>query len=98
MTLSAEEVRKVALLARLELDDDEIERQTRHINDLIARFEALQEVDVTGIEPTSHSVPLVNILREDVVKPSLSRDEVLANAPESRDGCFIVPRIVEGAG
>ena len=96
MALSREEVRKVALLARLELTDAEIDDQAKHINDLLKTFEALQQVDVTGIEPTSHSIPVVNVLREDQVLPSLSREAVLANAPEARDGCFIVPQIVEG--
>jgi aspartyl-tRNA(Asn)/glutamyl-tRNA(Gln) amidotransferase subunit C len=96
MALTLEEVRKVSLLSRLELDDDEIAKQAVHLNQLIERFEALQAVDVTGIEPTSHSIPMFNVFREDVVKPSLSREDVLANAPELRDGCFIVPRILEG--
>ena len=96
MALSREEVRKVALLARLELTDDEIDEQAKHLNDLLKTFEVLQGVDVSGIEPTSHSLPVVNVLREDVARPSLPRDVVLANAPEARDGCFIVPRIVEG--
>jgi aspartyl-tRNA(Asn)/glutamyl-tRNA(Gln) amidotransferase subunit C len=94
MALSHEEVRKVALLARLELTDDEIGSQAKHLNDLLGQFEKLQALDVTGIEPTSHSIPIVNVLREDIERPSLSRAEVLANAPEARDGCFVVPRIV----
>jgi len=96
MALSREEVRKVALLARLELTDEEIDAQARHLNDLLRQFEVLQKLDVTGIEPTSHSFPVVNVLREDMTRPCLSRKEVLANAPEARDGCFVVPRIVEG--
>ncbi len=94
MALSHEEVRKVALLARLELTDDEIDSQAKHLNDLLGQFEKLLALDVTGIEPTSHSIPIVNVLREDVERPSLPRAEALANAPESRDGCFVVPRIV----
>jgi len=94
MALSQEEVRKVALLARLELTDEEIASQAKHLNDLLGQFEKLQALDVTGIEPTSHSIPIVNVLRADVERPSLSREETLANAPEARDGCFVVPRIV----
>ncbi len=94
MALSHDEVKNVALLARLELTDAEIESQAVHLNALLAQFEKLLELDVTGIEPTSHSVRIVNVLREDVIKPSLSRAEVLLNAPEARDGCFVVPRIV----
>ena len=96
MALTLEEVRKVALLSRLELDDDEIAKQAVHLNQLLETFEALKAADVANIEPTSHSIPLFNVFREDVIKPSLSREDVLWNAPESRDGCFIVPRILEG--
>lgn len=94
MSLTREDVRKVALLSRLELTDEEIDAQTKPLNDLLQQFELLQALDVTGIEPTSHSIPVVNVFREDVEMPSLSREAVLANAPESRDGCFVVPRIV----
>ncbi len=96
MSLSREDVKKVALLARLELTDDEIDAQAANINNLLAHIESLQSLDVEGIEPTSHSMPVVNVLREDAARPSLSREETLANAPLARDGCFVVPRIVEG--
>jgi aspartyl-tRNA(Asn)/glutamyl-tRNA(Gln) amidotransferase subunit C len=96
MALTPDEVRKVALLARLELTDDEIETQAKHLNDLLLQFEALQALDVTGVEPTSHSIPVYNVFRQDIVRPSLTRDEVLANAPQARAGCFVVPRIMEG--
>ncbi len=96
MALSRDEIRKVALLARLELSDVELDEQAKHFNDLLLQFDILQSVDVSGIEPTSHSIPLVNVLREDIARPSLSREQALANAPESRDGCIVVPRIVEG--
>lgn len=94
MSLSREEARRVALLARLELTDEELDAQARHINDLMREFEQLQQLDVTGIDPTSHSIPLFNVLRNDVVCPGLPRDALLANAPEARDGYFVVPRIV----
>jgi aspartyl-tRNA(Asn)/glutamyl-tRNA(Gln) amidotransferase subunit C len=97
MALTTEEVRKVALLARLELSEHEVEVQARHLNDLLLQFEALQALDVTGVEPTSHSIPIYNVFRDDHARPSLPREETLANAPEARDGCFVVPRIMEGA-
>ena len=96
MGLSTEEVRKVALLSRLELTEDELQKQAVHLNRLLDQFTKLQELDVTGVEPTSHSIPIHNVMRDDVSRPSLPREEVLANAPEARDGCFIVPRILEG--
>lgn len=94
MALSADEVRKVALLARLELTDEETDAQATNLNNLLAQFEALQNLDVTGIEPTSHSIPVFNVLREDAIRPSLSREQALANAPEQREGCIVVPRIL----
>ncbi len=98
MALTHDEVKKVAKLARLELTDDEIDRQAANLNTLLTQFEKLLTLDVTGIEPTSHAIPMVNVLREDILRPSLSREEVLANAPEASDGCFVVPRVIEGAG
>ena len=97
MALSRDEVRKVALLARLELTEEELDEQAKHINTLLEQFEVLQQIDVTGMEPTSHAFPVYNVLREDASRPSLPQETVLANAPEKRDGCFVVPRIVEGA-
>ena len=94
MALTREEVRKVALLARLELAEGELDAQAANLNNLLEQFEKLQALDVTGIEPTSHAIPMVNVLRDDVLRPSLSRDEVLANAPEASDGCFVVPRVL----
>ena len=95
MALTQEEVQAVAHLARLELSAEELEQQGRHLNDFLTHIEALQELDLTGVEPTSHSVPLFNVLRDDVATPSLTRGEALQNAPQSHDGCFIVPRIIE---
>ena len=95
MALSREEVHKVALLARLELTEEELDEQAKHINNLLSQFEILQQLDVTGIEPTSHAFPIYNVFREDVSRPSLSPAEILANAPEQRDGCFVVPRVIE---
>ena len=95
MALSTDEVRKVALLARLELNDEELENQSRNLNNLLQQFEKLQELDVSDIEPTSHSIPVFNVLREDTLKPSLTQAEVLQNAPDQRDGYIIVPRIIE---
>lgn len=96
MALTPQEVRKVAELARLHLSEEELALQTRHINELVARFQKLQQLDVEGIEPTSHCIPVYNVFREDVERPALEPEAILANAPEARDGFFIVPRIVEG--
>ncbi len=95
MPLTTEEVRRVALLARMELPEEELASQAQHLNTLLQHVEILQKLNVEGVEPTSHPLPPVNTLRNDEKRPSLAREEALANAPEARDGCFAVPRIVE---
>jgi aspartyl-tRNA(Asn)/glutamyl-tRNA(Gln) amidotransferase subunit C len=89
------QIRRIARLARLDISEAEIAAQHRHINALMDRFEALREVDVAGVAPTSHSIPLVSVLRDDRAVDSLTREAVLSNAPDARDGCFAAPRILE---
>lgn len=96
MALTPDEVRKVGTLARLALSDDETERLTHHLNDLLAQFARLQELDTEGVPPMSHAVPVEATLREDVVRPSLPREAVLANGPQVDPyaGGFIVPQVL----
>jgi aspartyl-tRNA(Asn)/glutamyl-tRNA(Gln) amidotransferase subunit C len=95
MRLSREEVDHVALLARLELTDEEREQFTTQLNSILEHFQALTELDTSGIEPTSHVIPLANVLREDEPRPSLPAEDALANAPDRAAETFRVPRIVE---
>lgn len=94
--LTIEEISKVAYLARLELSDQEKRRMTDQLNDLMTHFARLQELDTSDVSPTSHSLPLTNVFRDDIARPCLPREAATANAPEKRDGNFIVPQIVEG--
>ncbi len=94
--LTLDEVSRVAFLARLELSPPEKARLTTDLNGILGQFARLQELDTQGIPPTSHSLPLQNVLREDAVRPSLPREQATANAPDKRDGNFIVPQIMEG--
>jgi len=93
--LTLDEVSRVAFLARLELSEGEKARLTTDLNGILGQFARLQELDTQGVPPTSHSLPLRNVFREDEVRPSLSREAATANAPEKRDGNFIVPQIME---
>jgi aspartyl-tRNA(Asn)/glutamyl-tRNA(Gln) amidotransferase subunit C len=95
MRLSREQVEHVALLARLELSEEEKERYTHELNQILEHFEALQKLDTENVPPTSHAIPMTNVLREDAVRSSLPREEVLQNAPDPVDGGFRVPRVVE---
>lgn len=89
------EVEHVARLARLALDADEKERMRSQLDAILGYIEQLRRVDTEGVEPTAHVLPLVNILREDEVRPSYPVDAMLANAPDAQDGQFRVPRILE---
>ena len=89
------EVEHVARLARLALDADEKERMRSQLDAILGYVEQLRRVDTEGVEPTAHVLPLVNILREDEVRPSYPVDAMLANAPDAQDGQFRVPRILE---
>jgi len=93
--LTREDIDSVALLSRLELSDHEKQRLTVQINKLLGDFQKLQEIDTSGVEPTSHAMPVFNVFREDLVRPSLAAEEVVANGPQVEENCFVVPRIVE---
>lgn len=95
MKLSKAEVEHVAMLARLELTGDEKDSLTVHLNEIMAHFEKLQQLDTENVEPTSHSIPVQNVFREDIAGPSLQAETAVANAPESADDYFVVPQVVE---
>ncbi len=89
------EVEHVARLARLALGADEKDRMRRQLDAILGYVEQLRRVDTTGVEPTAHVLPLVNVMRDDEVRPSYPADAMLANAPDAQDGQFRVPRILE---
>ena len=95
MKIEKQEVEYVAHLARLEFDAGETERFTSQLNDILLYMDKLKEVDTSSVAPVSSSVSLNNAFREDVVGDSLGPDLALANAPETRAGCFLVPKVVE---
>lgn len=81
----------VARLSRLKLDDDEVSRLEGELSSILDHVDRLAEIDIEGIEPTSHVVPLENVLRDDVARPSLDRDLALSQAPDPVEGAFRVP-------
>ncbi len=93
--LTRADVEHVALLARLALTDDELERFTEQLGVILDHAAQVAALDTAGVEPTAHPLPLVNVLRGDDVRPSLDPAEVLAMAPATEDGRFRVPRILE---
>jgi aspartyl-tRNA(Asn)/glutamyl-tRNA(Gln) amidotransferase subunit C len=89
------EVEHVARLARLALGADEKEQMRRQLDAILGYIEQLRRVDTTGVEPTAHVLPLVNVMRDDEVRPSYPPDAMLQNAPDAHEGQFRVPRILE---
>jgi aspartyl-tRNA(Asn)/glutamyl-tRNA(Gln) amidotransferase subunit C len=87
----------VARLARLDLSEAERDRMQAELTVILTHAERIQALDLDGIEPTSHPIPLANVMRPDVVTDCLTQDEALANAPEAEQGRFKVPRIIEDA-
>lgn len=98
MALSDDEVRYVASLARLALDDDEVERLAPQLSRILEYAEQVGEVAAEDVPPTSHPYPLHNVFRDDEVRGSLPREDVLAPAPEVENDRFAVPRIVAEEG
>ena len=89
------DVNYVAHLARLSLTPAEQEKLGAQLGHILRYIEKLKELDVSQVEPTAHAVPLVNVTRPDVIRPSLSNEEALRNAPAKANGLFLVPKIVE---
>lgn len=89
------DVQYVAHLARLNLTPAEKQQLGAQLGDILGYIEKLKEVDVSGVEPTAHPFPLVNVTRKDEPRPSLSHEDALRNAPQKNGGLFTVPKIVE---
>ena len=95
MSVSTEQVRHIAKLARIAMSDDEIERLAPELNNILGWVEQLGEVNTDGIEPLTAVIDQKLRLRDDVVTEGNIRDEVLANAPEAQHGFFAVPKVIE---
>jgi aspartyl-tRNA(Asn)/glutamyl-tRNA(Gln) amidotransferase subunit C len=95
VALTREQVEHIARLARVGVTDQDVERFQAQLSTILDHFEALQSIDTTGVPPTAHTLPLVNVERGDNPRPSCPTDTILANAPR-RDGGFIrVRRVLE---
>jgi aspartyl-tRNA(Asn)/glutamyl-tRNA(Gln) amidotransferase subunit C len=92
--IDREQVRYVAALARLSLSDEESERAARDLDRILAYAEQLQEVDTSGVEPTSHVIPLPTPMRDDRPLPPIDPEVAVANAPEHEGSAFVVPKVI----
>jgi aspartyl-tRNA(Asn)/glutamyl-tRNA(Gln) amidotransferase subunit C len=97
MAIDRQAVDHVARLARLALDESERERMMGELTVILEHAEKIQELDLDAVEPTSHSLPVRNVMRPDEDRQCLTQEEALANSPATEDGRFKVPRIIEDA-
>ncbi|MPZ99799.1 MAG: Asp-tRNA(Asn)/Glu-tRNA(Gln) amidotransferase subunit GatC [Dehalococcoidia bacterium] len=95
MALTADEVRYIARLARVALDDDEVERLRDQLSGILDHFQILNDIDTSDVPPTAQSFDLANVDRPDEPRPSLDREEVFANAPRREDGYFRVRAVLD---
>jgi aspartyl-tRNA(Asn)/glutamyl-tRNA(Gln) amidotransferase subunit C len=95
MTITRADVQHVARLARLGLDDDEMDRLAAELDHILDAMQALGQLDTSAIPPTAQVIPLRNVMRDDRSRPSWPAEEVLQNAPATRDGQFLVPPVLE---
>ena len=93
--LTAADVRHIALLARIGMTDEDVENMRTDLSNIMEQFEALSEVDTEGVEPTGHSVDVTSVMRDDVSRPSLPREDVLANAPNREDDRIRVRSVLD---
>ena len=94
--ISLDDVRHVAKLARLSLDEPRLVKLTGQLESILKYIAKINEVDMTGVEPMAHALPLHNVLREDLVEPALSLEDVLKNAPDTEPPFFKVPKVIGG--
>ena len=90
--ISDEKIEYVGILAKLELSDEEKEQAKKDMANMLDYIDTLNELDTSGVEPMSHVFPVNNVFREDVVTNGDDREEILANAPEAKEGAFVVPK------
>lgn len=95
MSLTPDDVAKVALLARLRLSPDELAMFTGQLNSIVEFVAQLQEPDTSGVEPLAHGIEVRNVFRDDVLGPSLPREKALGNAPKRNQEGFLVPAVLE---
>jgi len=95
VNITAQDAKQVARLARLGLSEEEADQFAGHLNDILQYVQKMNELDTSGVNPTSHVLPIANVMREDEVRPSLPLSDVLKNAPDAGDGQFRVPPVLE---
>lgn len=95
MSVSNEEVLHIANLSKLYVSDDKLKKYTNDLSNVVDLANSLTEINIEGVTPTNHILDIKNVLREDEVLDSCSREDILKNAPQAQGGCISVPKVVE---
>ena len=95
MSISREDVEHVAYLARLGLTEEEKDRLAQQLSNILDAMQVIDRLDTSAIPPTAQVIPLANVMREDVVRPSFDREQILRNAPRRSGEYFVVPAVLE---
>lgn len=95
MQITPDLIKYLESLARITLSEDEEKKVSNELQDILTYIDMLNELDTDGVEAMSHCFPIVNVMREDEVAPSMTPEEITANATEEQDGCFVVPKTVD---
>lgn len=94
-SIDADMVRQVATLARLRISEDEVQRYVVQLASIFNYVDLLNEVNTDNVEPLTHALPITNVLREDAIRPSLTTEQALTNAPQAERGFFVVPKVLD---
>lgn len=95
MSIGAAGIKGIARLARLAIDDADIERYAAQLSQILGYVEAMNEVDTAGVEPLAHAVDAISVTRPDAVTERIDRDALQEGAPQVREGYYLVPRVIE---
>ena len=95
MQITPDLIKYLESLARITLTEEEERKVGGELQDILTYIDMLNELDTDGVEAMSHCFPVTNVMRDDVVAPSMTPDEITANAPDAQDGCFVVPKTVD---
>ncbi|MDY4607973.1 MAG: Asp-tRNA(Asn)/Glu-tRNA(Gln) amidotransferase subunit GatC [Eubacterium sp.] len=95
MHITPDLIKYLESLARITLTEEQEKKVGTELQDILTYIDMLNELDTDGVEAMSHCFPVTNVMRDDIVEPSMTPDEITANAPESQDGCFVVPKTVD---
>lgn len=96
MKFTDKDILRIAELSRLTVANADMQKFTEQFNNILGYMDQIGQLDTQDVAPTAHVLPIQNVLREDILKPSISNELALQNAPQKENGCYVVPKVMEG--